>query len=221
MGLLQRLKHDLKAGMATLRLGTAQVANRALEETELLRIRLEIRKLDQKLAELHRDVGERAVNLREGGEPGQHEERARGMGKDPRRPKASRGEDCVDEPTGVGHQGHVTADAIRSPVARPVESHGPVAGANDLAGSPIVTGTVIAEPVKNQDGAPVHGTRFPFPHQNPAVNGAGIVVESARARENHPIGSPRPENIPVADGSPIAYFRRPSLEGEFARLAQG
>ena len=69
MGLLQRLRHDLKAGVATLRLGTAQVANRALEETELLRIRLEIRKLDQKLAELHRDVGERAVNLREGGEP--------------------------------------------------------------------------------------------------------------------------------------------------------
>ena len=69
MGLLQRLKHDLKAGLATLRLGTAQVAIRALEETELLRIRLEIRKLDQKLAELHRDVGERAVNLREGGEP--------------------------------------------------------------------------------------------------------------------------------------------------------
>jgi predicted nucleic acid-binding Zn-ribbon protein len=66
---LQRLKHDLKAGLATLRLGTAQVANRALEETELLRIRLEIRKLDQQLDELHRDVGERAVNLREGGEP--------------------------------------------------------------------------------------------------------------------------------------------------------
>jgi predicted nucleic acid-binding Zn-ribbon protein len=52
-----------------LRLGTAQVANRALEETELLRIRLEIRKLDQQLDELHRDVGERAVNVREGGEP--------------------------------------------------------------------------------------------------------------------------------------------------------
>ncbi len=69
MGLLQRLKHDLKAGMATLRLGTVQVANRALEETELLRIRLEIRKLDQQLGELYRDVGERAVNLREGGEP--------------------------------------------------------------------------------------------------------------------------------------------------------
>jgi predicted nucleic acid-binding Zn-ribbon protein len=69
MGLLQRMKHDLKAGLATLRLGTAQAANRALEETELLRIRLEIRKLDQQLDELHRDVGERAVNLREGGEP--------------------------------------------------------------------------------------------------------------------------------------------------------
>ncbi|MDH4187779.1 MAG: hypothetical protein OEV08_12365 [Nitrospira sp.] len=68
MGLLQRLKHDLKAGVATLRLGTAQVANRALEETELLRMRLDIRKLDQQLGELYRDVGERAVNLREGGD---------------------------------------------------------------------------------------------------------------------------------------------------------
>lgn len=69
MGLLQRLQHDLKAGLATLRLGSAQVASRALEETELLRIRLEIRKLDQQLGELYRDVGEHAVNLREGGEP--------------------------------------------------------------------------------------------------------------------------------------------------------
>jgi len=69
MGLLQRLKHDLKAGLATLRLGTAQAATRALEETELLRLRLAIRKLDQQLGELYRDVGERAVNLREGGEP--------------------------------------------------------------------------------------------------------------------------------------------------------
>jgi hypothetical protein len=69
VGLLQRLKHDLKTGFATLRLGTAQAANRALEETELLRIRLEIRKLDQQLDERYRDVGERAVNLREAGEP--------------------------------------------------------------------------------------------------------------------------------------------------------
>jgi len=69
VGLFQRLKHDLKAGLATLRHGTAQAAIRALEETELLRIRLDIRKLDQQLGELHRDVGERAVSLGEGGEP--------------------------------------------------------------------------------------------------------------------------------------------------------
>jgi chromosome segregation ATPase len=69
MGLLQRLKHDVKAGLATLRHGTAQAAIRALEETELLRIRLDIRKLDQQLDELHRDVGERAIHLREAGEP--------------------------------------------------------------------------------------------------------------------------------------------------------
>jgi hypothetical protein len=69
MGLLQRLKHDLRTGLATLRLGTAQAANRALEETELLRLRLEVRKIDQQLDELYRDVGERAVNLRESGEP--------------------------------------------------------------------------------------------------------------------------------------------------------
>lgn len=69
MGLLQRLKHDLKTGLATLRLGTAQAANRALEETDLLRLRLEIRKIEQQLGELYRDVGERAVSLREAGEP--------------------------------------------------------------------------------------------------------------------------------------------------------
>lgn len=68
MGLLQRLTHDLKAGFATLRHGTAQAAIRALQETELLRIRLEIRKLDQKLEDLYRDVGERAISLGEGGE---------------------------------------------------------------------------------------------------------------------------------------------------------
>ena len=69
MGLLQRLKHDLKSGLATLRLGTAQAANRALEETELLRLRLEVRRIDQQLKELYRDAGERAVSLREAGEP--------------------------------------------------------------------------------------------------------------------------------------------------------
>jgi predicted nucleic acid-binding Zn-ribbon protein len=69
MGLLQRLKHDLRSGLATLRLGTAQAANRAFEETEVLRLRLEVRRIDQQLKDLYRDVGERAVSLREAGEP--------------------------------------------------------------------------------------------------------------------------------------------------------
>ena len=69
MGIFQRIKHDVKAGLATLRHGTAQAAIRALEETELLRIRLDIRKFDRQLEELYRDVGERAIHLREAGEP--------------------------------------------------------------------------------------------------------------------------------------------------------
>jgi hypothetical protein len=67
--LLQRLKHDLRTGLATLRFGTAHVASRALEETELLRMRLELRKLDQQLTDLYKDVGERAVDMKERGEP--------------------------------------------------------------------------------------------------------------------------------------------------------
>jgi hypothetical protein len=69
MGLLQRIKHDVKAGWATLRYGTAQAATRALEETELLRLRLEVRKLDQRISELYGDLGERAVELSERGVP--------------------------------------------------------------------------------------------------------------------------------------------------------
>ena len=68
MGLLQRLKDDLRAGLATLRLGTVHAAGRALEETELLRMRLEVRKLDQQLSDLYKDIGERAVELNERGE---------------------------------------------------------------------------------------------------------------------------------------------------------
>jgi predicted nucleic acid-binding Zn-ribbon protein len=68
MGLLQRLKDDLRTGLATLRLGTAQAAGRALEETELLRMRLEVRKLDQQLSDLYKDIGERAVDMKERGE---------------------------------------------------------------------------------------------------------------------------------------------------------
>jgi hypothetical protein len=68
MGLLQRLKDDLRSGIATLRLGTAQVASSALEETELLRMRLEVRKIDQQLSDLYKDIGERAVEMKERGE---------------------------------------------------------------------------------------------------------------------------------------------------------
>lgn len=68
MGLLQRIKDDLRTGLATLRLGTAHAASRALEETELLRMRLEVRKIDQQLSDLYKDIGERAVEMKERGE---------------------------------------------------------------------------------------------------------------------------------------------------------
>jgi len=68
MGLLQRIKDDLRTGIATLRLGTAHAATRALEETELLRMRLEVRKIDQQLSDLYKDIGERAVEMKERGE---------------------------------------------------------------------------------------------------------------------------------------------------------
>lgn len=68
MGLFQRIKDDLRAGIATLRLGTVHAAGRALEETELLRMRLEVRKLDQQLSDRYKDIGERAVDMKERGE---------------------------------------------------------------------------------------------------------------------------------------------------------
>ena len=68
MGFFQRIKDDLRTGIATLRLGTVHAAGRALEETELLRIRLELRKLDQQLSDLYKDIGERAVDMKERGE---------------------------------------------------------------------------------------------------------------------------------------------------------
>jgi hypothetical protein len=68
MGVLQRIKHDLRAGWASLRYGTARAADRALEEADLLRLRLELRKLDDRIKDLCRDLGERAVELHERGE---------------------------------------------------------------------------------------------------------------------------------------------------------
>lgn len=69
MRLLQRIKHDVRAGWASLRYGTAQAATHALEETELLRLRLDLRKLDERIRDLCGDIGERAVDLHERGEP--------------------------------------------------------------------------------------------------------------------------------------------------------
>lgn len=69
MGLLQRLTHDLKAGLARLRYGAVHAAHRALEETELLQLRLESRKLESRIGDLYGDIGERALDLHERGEP--------------------------------------------------------------------------------------------------------------------------------------------------------
>jgi hypothetical protein len=69
MGLLQKFSHDLKAGWARVRYGTARAATRALEETELVRLRLQVRRIDERMSDLHREVGERAVVLHERGEP--------------------------------------------------------------------------------------------------------------------------------------------------------
>ena len=64
MGMLQRLSHDLRAGWVTLRHGTAKAAPRArLEEGELLCYRLELRKVDQQLDDLHSDIGERTIEF--------------------------------------------------------------------------------------------------------------------------------------------------------------
>lgn len=70
MRFLQRITHDLRAGWASVRYGTAHAAARAMEEAELLRLRLAVRKLDERIKDLHRDIGERAVELHERGEPG-------------------------------------------------------------------------------------------------------------------------------------------------------
>ncbi|HJU05394.1 MAG TPA: hypothetical protein VJ692_09605 [Nitrospiraceae bacterium] len=59
-------------GLARLRLGTARAATRVLEETELLKLRLEARRLDRRIKDLCRDIGERAVELHERGDSSAH-----------------------------------------------------------------------------------------------------------------------------------------------------
>ncbi len=70
MRVFHPLFHDVKAGWANLRYGTAQAATRALEEAELLRLRAELRRLDEQLNDLFGDIGERAVELYERGASG-------------------------------------------------------------------------------------------------------------------------------------------------------
>lgn len=65
--MLQRLAHDLKAGLARLRYDTVHAAHRALQETELLQLKLESRKLASRLDDLYGDIGERALDLHERG----------------------------------------------------------------------------------------------------------------------------------------------------------
>ena len=61
------MKHDVRSGWASLRYGTARAATRALEETEMLRLRLDLRKLDERIKDLHGEIGERAVDLHDRG----------------------------------------------------------------------------------------------------------------------------------------------------------
>lgn len=68
MKLLQRLVQDLRAGWITLRQGTAEAATRALEESEIVRLRLRLRKLDEQIDHLYEEIGERAVARFEKGE---------------------------------------------------------------------------------------------------------------------------------------------------------
>lgn len=67
MGLLQRIRQDLKAGWSSVRYGAAQAANRAMVETELVQLRRDLRHLDDRLGDMARDIGERAVELHERG----------------------------------------------------------------------------------------------------------------------------------------------------------
>ncbi|MFM8550823.1 MAG: hypothetical protein ACKOCD_00660 [Nitrospiraceae bacterium] len=67
MGLVQRIKQDLRTGWASVRYGAEQAANRAWVETELLQMSRDLRKVDGRLGELSRDLGERAVELHERG----------------------------------------------------------------------------------------------------------------------------------------------------------
>jgi hypothetical protein len=59
----RRLRHDLRAGLALVRQGSATAVNRSLEEVELLRLKFRLDALEAEIKELYQAVGERAFQL--------------------------------------------------------------------------------------------------------------------------------------------------------------
>ena len=59
----RRLRHDLRAGWAQVRQGSATAVNRSLEEVELLRLKFQLDALEAQITELYRAAGERAFQL--------------------------------------------------------------------------------------------------------------------------------------------------------------
>ncbi len=59
----RRLRHDLRAGLALVRQGSATAVNRSLEEVELLRLKFRLDALEAEIKELYQGAGERAFQL--------------------------------------------------------------------------------------------------------------------------------------------------------------
>ena len=59
----RRLGHDLRAGLALVRQGSATAVNRSLEEVELLRLKFHLDAVEAQIKELYQAVGERACQL--------------------------------------------------------------------------------------------------------------------------------------------------------------
>ena len=59
----RRFKNDLRTGWAKARQGTAEAADRSLEEMELLRLKFQRYKVEDQIKEHLRAIGERAIQL--------------------------------------------------------------------------------------------------------------------------------------------------------------
>ena len=64
----RRFKNDLRTGWALMRQGSAEVADRSLEEIELLRLKFRLYKVEEQIKDLYRAIGERGAQLIERGE---------------------------------------------------------------------------------------------------------------------------------------------------------